>query len=828
MDREKNKEMMACICMVIIVIAVTSLVSASLNVQLSDQGTGVAYLNGTTLSSGDLTVLIYDAPTVGNLVYNETFSSAISNGSWNVMLGGGGTNLPLEFGEIYYKDYLIAGEDASFDGDDRQEFYSGLGDVNGSKLINATLPKYKLETCSNDEILKISSGVWVCASDATGGSVNDSVWNITTSNYLINSSGILIINETKLNETIDARGGGTVNLTNYALKNQSEVFAGNITTTSSGFFGWLGSLVNRITKLWVGEINATGNIVTEGNVSADYFIGDGSLLDGIAILWSENTTTGNTWLTNTSMNVGIGTNNPDDILHLNANNAGLKLEDDSGNYARIKAGNSQLTLEADPDNAVASTDIVFAMDGSEVARFLQGGNFGIGTNNPSHKLSVIGSANVTENITANYFIGDGSQLTGVNIITESTGLITGGAVSINGGDSTLIDISAGSGQIVDSTTDPDNPTLTPITWANITGYNLTTAADPYDVVAIYLSLNSSGGVVERLALPTAEERRDTIDLGIAARYEGTTIVFAGSGPANVIHSPGSQTQDFLEAWGAFNIDGNQIQLYGTGLQIQKTEGSIFRNGVNFQTNPKNPHVNLLIEQSPISPFNYKLSDGTDINLSSIQLDPNYYDDGTDTPAAVDNNKWTVQYVSVFATGTVEVLYGQEIFGTQDEAIVALSSISFTIPADSKNAIPLAYVILAQGDTSLSADRFYSISRGGAVGGGGVIYTAGTGLILASGGTEFSLNTTYTDDRYINSGNDTGNFTLSGNLTLGQKLTFAFGEIIDNIVDGWIRITGNLNVNGTVKIEDDLNMTSNNITAIDCIVFKSGGKICNSP
>ena len=152
-----------------------------------------------------------------------------------------------------------------------------------------------------------------------------------------------------------------------------EIKIGNITTSNYGFFSWLGSLANRITKLWVGEINATGNIQTEANV------------------------------------------------------------------------------------------------------------------------------------TANYFIGDGSELTRVNIITQSTGLIQGGVVSINGGDSTLIDISEGSGQIVDSTTDPDNPTLTPISWENITGYNLTTMPDPGDVVAIYLALDSGGNVVERAILPTPEE-----------------------------------------------------------------------------------------------------------------------------------------------------------------------------------------------------------------------------------------------------------------------------------------------------------------------------------
>ena len=46
-------------------------------------------------------------------------------------------------------------------------------------------------------------------------------------------------------------------------------------------------------------------------------------------------------------------------------------------------------------------------------------------------------------------------------------------------------------------------------------------------------------------------------------------------------------------------------------------------------------------------------------------------------------------------------------------------------------------------------------------------------------------------------NITGNLIVGGNQTLGQKITFAFGEIIDNIVDGWIRITGNLNVTGNI-------------------------------
>ncbi len=43
-----------------------------------------------------------------------------------------------------------------------------------------------------------------------------------------------------------------------------------------GFFSWLGSLANRITKLFVIDIDASGNI------TADYFIGNGSQLTGIS------------------------------------------------------------------------------------------------------------------------------------------------------------------------------------------------------------------------------------------------------------------------------------------------------------------------------------------------------------------------------------------------------------------------------------------------------------------------------------------------------------------------------------------------------------------
>lgn len=95
----------------------------------------------------------------------------------------------------------------------------------------------------------------------------------------------------------------TPNLTNYALKNRSETFAGNITTTQTGFFGWLGSLTSRITVLFVQDINVNRSINASGNITATYFLGDGSQLTNLP---SSNATSKNyTHLSNFTNDLGF-------------------------------------------------------------------------------------------------------------------------------------------------------------------------------------------------------------------------------------------------------------------------------------------------------------------------------------------------------------------------------------------------------------------------------------------------------------------------------------------------------------------------------------------
>jgi len=320
---------------------------------------------------------------------------------------------------------------------------------------------------------------------------------------------------------------------------------------------------------------------------------------------------------------------------------------------------------------------------------------------------------------------------------QSTGLVKGGVISVNA-TTTLIDITAGSGQIVDTTTDPDNPVVTPIAWIAKTGYNLTTTAGAGDVVAIFLSLDSNGDVIERSELPSATERRNTIDLGLVARDDSNVVVVVANTPTNIIHNPTSLMQDFFENWGAFSISGNEIAPNATDLQIKKEAGTLFRSGGNFRTDGKNPNVVISAAQEPVNPFNYKLSDGTDVTLLASAIDPDYYDSGASTKTAVPTGKFTIQRIAMFSSNILEIMYGQELFNLLSEAKAALPTVDFIVPADSKEAIPFSYLIVKQGCTDLTDDtcaEFFKVDARGEIGGIGYQQLNSAGMVYDPGLTD---------------------------------------------------------------------------------------------
>ena len=52
----------------------------------------------------------------------------------------------------------------------------------------------------------------------------------------------------------------------------------------------------------------------------------------------------------------------------------------------------------------------------------------------------------------------------------------------------------------------------------------------------------------------------------------------------------------------------------------------------------------------------------------------------------------------------------------------------------------------------------------------------------------------------------GNLIQAGNITLGDQIIFRLGEIIDNLVDGWLKITGGLNVTSSLFVTANATVT----------------------
>jgi len=96
----------------------------------------------------------------------------------------------------------------------------------------------------------------------------------------------------------------------------------NITTTGTGFFGFLGDLANRITELFVIDLNISQNLEVGGNITFSGNITSGELSGAGAIL-NEQTSSSNPTIIPSRSNLGYGLGYGSQSIHLIANDVSI-------------------------------------------------------------------------------------------------------------------------------------------------------------------------------------------------------------------------------------------------------------------------------------------------------------------------------------------------------------------------------------------------------------------------------------------------------------------------------------------------------------------------
>lgn len=306
---------------------------------------------------------------------------------------------------------------------------------------------------------------------------------------------------------------------------------------------------------------------------------------------------------------------------------------------------------------------------------------------------------------------DAGQLYGVTASlyasSLSTGLLYGGLVTINAGNSAAFDVSAGAGYIVTTgatfTAEP-TPVITRVSWTAKTGVTLS-GLTAQDTTWIYF--DSSGNLQQQAAFFTDDQVQSTIAVGALVHPSRAYISLAKTIP-NVSYATDKQYEQFIRAFGPLKVSGHTIQANGANLKLNRTSGTAFILGRNYPNDPNNPSVISDNAQTDCTFWRYYrgVTAGSFVTvLNQTAIDPENYDDGTGTLNSVPSNKpFTIQRLFFFP-GTPSVLgvyYGHASYASIKEAANNVTFEDFTeITNTATNAVFAGYLLVKKGTTNLT-------------------------------------------------------------------------------------------------------------------------------
>ena len=288
--------------------------------------------------------------------------------------------------------------------------------------------------------------------------------------------------------------------------------------------------------------------------------------------------------------------------------------------------------------------------------------------------------------------------------TTSTGIVSGGYMTVNGSNPSAVDISPLVGYVVDMSTDPVRPTATRVS----TG-QMTVALDAAALMRTptWWMVDAAGVVHQIDHRPTNVELRQRVALGFTAQLGGS--IYTVHSTAVLMHQPMNQFSDLVEGLATFSISGNLISPNGANLRLNQSGGRLFSRSVNYNSGAvltNNPNVHTTIAQTPLN-FQYFLRNTTTLPPQVNVVNPTVYDNaGVLTAVGGGANTSTVQRIWAFTTNTttgqILVQYGQSTYSSLSAAVNAIGSGTHVPnPLFTVGGALVAYLAVVRSATDLS-------------------------------------------------------------------------------------------------------------------------------
>lgn len=285
----------------------------------------------------------------------------------------------------------------------------------------------------------------------------------------------------------------------------------------------------------------------------------------------------------------------------------------------------------------------------------------------------------------------------------STGVVSGGFMTVNVGNPAAVDFSATVAYVLNPSTGSATPALTRL---SLPAQTIPLAGASLTRVATWWILDSNGVISQEALRPSGDALRTRVLLGATGYDSGSNTIFLCKPIPTILSQPAAQIADLWDALGAFIINGNRITPNGANLQINHATGQMFARSFDYDTDVLNPHVHNTFAQTPAQ-FQYALRDPNTFQGLTNIIDPSHYDlNGVKTLVTGGAGSATIQRIFLFATemasSQLAIQYGQTIYSSLTNAVNAVGAGTFIPnPELTANGALAAYLCVTRTATNLS-------------------------------------------------------------------------------------------------------------------------------